>query len=55
MEGGDDRGGEATGEQREEDTDKTDEVTQRILNIMANFLEGEVRETSLHNRKSKAV
>ena len=35
MEGGDDREAGEAGEQR-------DEITQRILNIMANFLEGEV-------------
>ncbi len=44
-EGGGGDGGEAceAGGQREEgDSDKSDEITQRILNIMANFLEGEV-------------
>ena len=38
--GGD--GGEAGGQGEEDDSDKNDETTQRILNIMANFLEGEV-------------
>lgn len=40
-EGGGD-GGEAGGQGEEDDSDKNDETTQRILNIMANFLEGEV-------------
>ena len=35
-------GGEAVGQGEEDDSDKNDETTQRILNIMANFLEGEV-------------
>ena len=35
---------EAVGEEdTSEEADKRDEITQRILNIMANFLEGEVR------------
>ena len=34
--------GEAGGQREEDDPDKSDEITQRILNIMANFLEGEV-------------
>ena len=39
-----DRGEEAGGQREEEDgSDKSDEITQRILNIMANFLEGEVQ------------
>lgn len=44
MEGGGDGGeaGEAGGQKEEADSDKSDEITQRILNIMANFLEGEV-------------
>ena len=44
MEGDGEGGGEAGGqrEEEEEGSDKSDEITQRILNIMANFLEGEV-------------
>ena len=35
---------QAVGEEdTSEDADKREEITQRILNIMANFLEGEVR------------
>ena len=41
--GGGDGDGEEAGEQvRGEESEKRDEITQRILNIMANFLEGEV-------------
>lgn len=44
VEGDGDRGEEAGGQREEEDgSDKSDEITQRILNIMANFLEGEVQ------------
>ena len=39
--GGEDEEGERGGERREKDSE-TDKTTQRILTIMANFLDGEV-------------
>ena len=43
---GDDRDDRAEGGEqvKEEEPEKRDEISQRILNIMANFLEGEVRD-----------
>ena len=40
---GDDEQAETEEQVREEEPEKRDEISQRILNIMANFLEGEVR------------
>ena len=40
--------GDGEGDGGETDASKRDEITQRILNIMANFLEGEVHNMYLH-------
>ena len=41
---GDDDQTDAGEQVKDEEPEKRDEISQRILNIMANFLEGEVRD-----------